>query len=168
MNVGELGQRFRDYSEMSEIQLNSQLLSRIHIRNDDDDNEIREINELIRLWRHMSKGELIYQLIQLDDGDANEASSIIYERWMEESDANEVANIFEDEDDSINSPILQRLLPMRMEDEDEWEDEDEDEEDEDEDEWEDEEREDSGFDDSIDSDDSDDSIGSLFASDDDE
>ena len=42
MNVGELGQRFRDYSEMSEIQLNSELLSRIHIRNDDD--EIPEIN----------------------------------------------------------------------------------------------------------------------------
>ena len=52
----------------------------------------------------MSKGELIYQLIQLDDDD---------------SDANEAANILiVDEYDSINNPpIIQRLLPMRMEDE---------------------------------------------------
>ena len=87
MDVKELGQRFRDYSEMSEIQLNSQLLSRIRITDFNDDDENREINELIRLWRHMSKGELIYQLIQLDDDDS-------YANYVnEEANNNEVAYI---------------------------------------------------------------------------
>ena len=99
MNVEELGQRFRDYSEMSREHLIWRLISRTHLEDGD------EISQLISHYSGRGKGELIYQLIHLEDDDTNEVSIV------------DDLIIFEDDDDSIGSLI--EVWKMGMEDEEE-------------------------------------------------
>ena len=69
MNVEEREQRFRDYSEMCREDLIREFILGIHLEDYDDDDEI---NQVIRHYSELSKGEMIYRLIHLEDDDEEE------------------------------------------------------------------------------------------------
>ena len=78
---------------MSREHLIWRLISRTHLEDDD------EISQLISHYSGRSRGELIYQLIHLEDDDANEVSIVDDLIIFEDEDEGEEEGEEEDEDE---------------------------------------------------------------------